>query len=189
MHGVVRRFDPGRGHYIMEITYDETRLWVQWVRVFTPSDLAKIMAVPPEVIFGHLTGMTRHGTIEDTGDRINGAGYGEEPIFSFIPLPPGPTHHPHKTPPERIVGYDDVQSPRGLPIRIRTEDRKRRQAMSTPGARGRMKRQEANYWRQEEARRKRAAVQAAKSEGENEKRFAKAGKRSRRRAADWEDFS
>lgn len=167
----------------MPVTYDETRLWVTWVRIFTQDDLAETMAVEPETLNDFIKGLVRWGTIEDSGDRVNGTERGEEVIWSYIPLPPGPTHHPHGTPPEIIavnqMGGFEIHSPRGMPVRIRSE-RDQRKTMSTPGARGRIKRREQRYWAMQKAVRERAAKQKER-EAQLLASGVKAGPKRRRR--------
>jgi len=136
------------------------------------------MGVPEESIEGFITGLIRNGTIEDTGDTDQMNGSGEQPIYALIPLPPGPRHHPHKLPPERVVGYSEVLSPRGLPIRIRSE-RDMRRILSTSGARSKHVQREKRYQKMIEAQEKKLAAQARRlAEGK------KATKTSKQKAAD-----
>jgi hypothetical protein len=126
----------------MEVTYDETRLWTYWLNTFTISDLSDAMGVEPEVIVGHLVGLVHNGTIEDTGDYVNGSGP-KESILSFVPLPPGPSEHHTETPPERTTdGVYELAPVRGYPIRIWREDRRK---MSTPGQRMHIIRKQDRY--------------------------------------------
>lgn len=120
------------------------------------------MGVPEEALEGFLLGLMFNGTIEDTGDRINGRSDRYEEIYTFVPLPPGPRVHPTRTPPEVVWGYTEILSPRGMPVRIRTE-RDQRRTMSTPGARGRIKRREQRYQAMQEAVEKRKQVQAVRA--------------------------
>lgn len=170
----------------MPLTYDETRLWVSWVRVFTPSDLSDTMGVEPEVIEGFIKGLLQNESIEDTGDRVNGhPNRPVEAIYTYrdFQAPADPRNHPHGRSPEEIavmqMGGWDILSPRGMPVRIRTE-RDQRKAASTPGSRGRIKRREARYHAMLKAVRERAAKQK-----ERERQFiasgAKSGKRKRRK--------
>lgn len=124
------------------VTYDETRLWTYWLDRFTISDLADAMGVEPEAIVGHVVGLIHNGTIEDTGDYINGSGPAEN-ILAFIPLPPGPREH-ETQPPEwqATPGVGELAPRRGYPIRIWREDRKK---MSTPGQRGYIMRRQQRY--------------------------------------------
>jgi hypothetical protein len=147
------------------VTYQETRFWAVTLRVFTVSDLADIMAVPEEALDSFVFGLLFNGTIEDTGDRINGRGSGIEEVYAWIPLPAGPKEHETGPTPESIavmeMGGFEVLSPRGGPVRIRTE-RQMRRSLSTPGARQTHKLRELAYQRQEEARQKRAEEQRLK---------------------------
>lgn len=172
----------------MPLTYDETRLWVSWVRIFTPSDLADTMGVQPEVIDGFIKGLLHNHSIEDTGDRVNGTAIGEEPIYAYLDFmaPADPPYHPHGRSPEEIavmqMGGYEILSPRGMPIRIRTE-RDNRKTMSTPGARGRIKRREARYHQMQKAVRERAAKQQ-----ERERQLIASGAKSGKRKLKRKDF-
>jgi hypothetical protein len=148
------------------VTYSETRFWAVTLRVFTVSDLADIMAVPEEALDSFVFGLLFNGTIEDTGDRINGRGSGIEEVYAWVPLPAGPNEHETGPTPESIavmeMGGFEILSPRGGPVRIRTE-RQMRRSLSTPGARQTHKLRELAYERQEAARAKRAAEQKIRS--------------------------
>lgn len=148
------------------VTYAEARAWATWLRVFTQSDLASVMAVPEEALEGFIFGLLYNGTIEDTGDRIDGRGGPPEEIYAFVPLPPGPREHETGVPAEVMavmeLGGFEILSPRGGPVRIRTE-RMMRRSLSTPGARQTHKLRELAYERQEAARRRRAEEQRNKA--------------------------
>lgn len=149
----------------MAVDYAETRFWAVTLRIFTIADLASVMAVPEEALEPFVFGLLYNGTIEDTGDRINGNGPVQE-IYSWVPLPPGPREHETGIPAEVMavmeMGGFELLSPRGGPVRIRTE-RDQRRSLSTPGARQTHKLRELAYQRQEEARQKRAAEQSLKA--------------------------
>lgn len=137
------------------LSYDETRLWTYWLRVFTPSDLAETMAVPVEAIEGFIVGLQRNGTIEDTGDMVNGSGPPEK-VYSFIPLPPGPTEH-FTRPPEwqNTPGVGELApANRGMPVRIRSE-RQMRKILSTSGAAAKHRQREKRYHKMQEDQAKR----------------------------------
>lgn len=131
------------------VTYDEVRAWAVWLRIFTASDLAEAMAVNVAVAERGIKALLWHGICYDTDDSFRG-----ERIIAYVPLPPGPTEHETGTPPEIIVGYTDILTPRGITIRIRTE-RDMRKSLSTPGARQHHKNRERAYQRQEQAREQR----------------------------------
>lgn len=129
-------------------------MWARILQVFTPGDLADAMAVDLEVARRGVRALIWHGIVEDTGDRFY-THYGEEPIIGYVPLPPGPKEHPTGIPPERLEGYTEVLSPRGMRVRIRTE-RMTRRALSTPGSRQVHRNRERAWERQQQANRERA---------------------------------
>lgn len=154
------------------VSYAEARVWIVWLQLFTVSDLADSMYCDHTVAESMVKAAVWNQIIEDTGDRMDGP-YGEETIWSYIPLPPGPNEHPHKTPPEKLVGYDEVLCPRGLPVRIRT-DRDTRRLLSTPGSRHIMKMRDARYKEMMEKREvqrdtKRRKYQQAMQSGDEKK--------------------
>lgn len=144
----------------MPVTYDETRLWTYWYRLFTPSDLADTMGVPSEAIEGFLIGLQRNGTIEDTGDYLVN-GHGPEPILAFVPLPPGPSQHFTKTPEWQVYPCGaDAPPNRGMPVRIRSE-RMMRRILSTSGAAAKHRQREKRYKKmQDDQAKKKAEVRA-----------------------------
>lgn len=123
--------------------YAEARVWIVWLQVFTVGDLADSMYVDHSVAGHFVTAAEWHGIIENTGELQQGPN-GEEVIWSYVPLPPGPTDHPTKTPPEKLVGYNEVLCARGMPVRVRS-DRDSRRLLSTPGSRHIMKMREKRY--------------------------------------------
>lgn len=138
------------------LTYDETRLWTYWLRIFTPSDLADTMGVPVEAVEGYIRGLRFNGTIEDTGDIVNGSGPAEK-IYSFIPLPPGPTEHPTKQPEWQVYPCGaDAPPNRGMPVRIRSE-RDMRRILSTSGAAAKHRQREKRYQKMVEDQKKKKA--------------------------------
>lgn len=147
------------------VTYAEARAWATWLRIFTITDLASVMAVPEEALEGFIFGLLYNGTIEDTGDRLNGGPGPPEEVYAWVPLPPGPKRHETGILPEVLAvletGGPEILSPRGGPVRIRTE-RMMRRSLSTPGARQTHKLRELAYERQEAARRKRSEADKAK---------------------------
>lgn len=172
------------------VTYAEVRAWIVWLKVFTISELADVMAVHYDVAaqFTHAAMWNR--IIDDTGDRINGSDVGEEVIWQYVPLPPGPREHFTRTPPEQILGYTDIISPRGI-TQMLLSDRERRQSMSQPGVRLRIKNKERARRRQEQAilqRQEKDRQRQIKREKEGGKRFVrKAGKHKGERITEWED--
>jgi hypothetical protein len=130
-----------------EVTYNEVRKWIVWLDVFTPEDLCDAMRCDLSLGPKFVQAALWHGIIEDTGEElVNGHGYPER-VYAYIHPPPGPTHHFTQVPPERLVGYTDVLSPRGLPIRL-MDHGKKGTIMQTPGGRRRMKAKESAWERQ-----------------------------------------
>lgn len=157
------------------ITYDEARHWSYWLRIFTKSDLANAMGVHPDAVDGFIIGLQRNGTVEDTGDRVNGTGP-EEAILALVPLPPGPTHHFTRDPEWKTAPGVGELAPRhrGEAVRIRS-DREYRRAGSKPGEGHRMRQREKRYKKMMEARE--AAKLAAQAKMRAEPGFRpKAGK-------------
>lgn len=136
------------------VTYAEIRTWARWLGSFTPSDLADAMGVDASVGERGVKALLWHGICQDSGVQVYDRS-GEEPLIEYVPLPPGPREHATEVPPERLVGYTEVLSPRGMPVRIRTE-RMMRQTLSTAGARQFHKNRQRAYERQQEANRARA---------------------------------
>lgn len=149
--------------------YSEARTWFQWMNVFVPSDIADAMGIDVDVAKRLCDAGVWQRIVINTEDFD-----GREYIYEYVPLPSGPRNHPVHIQPERLVGYGEVLSPRGMPIRIRTE-RDMRRTMSTPGARGHINRREQRYRAMQEAVEKRRAVQMAKAK-EDPKWKKKAGK-------------
>lgn len=155
----------------MKATYSEARTWFQWLDVFVPSDIADSMGISLAVAKRFVVAGEWHGIIQNTGDDD-----GREDIFEYVPLPPGPTHHPTGLPPERLVGYGEILCPRGMPVRIRTE-RDMRRTMSTPGARGHINRREARYRAMQEVVEKRRLKQLERAK--DDPNWKKKSKKSR----------
>lgn len=145
------------------VTYHEVRSWAVWLQVFTASDLADALGADLSIGERGVRALLYHGICTDTGDVIDGPD-GSEAIVAYVPLPPGPNEH-ETAPPEwaRWPAYSEVMSPRGLPVRIRTQ-RDLRGGMSTPGSRQKLRNRERAYQRQEEARERRAEEQQRRME-------------------------
>lgn len=150
--------------------YSEARTWFQWSDIFFPSDIADYMGIDVSVAERLCDAAVWQRIIVKTDDFD-----GREYLYEYLPLPPGPRNHPSGTPPERVVGYIEILSPRGQPVRIRTE-RDMRRSMSTPGARGKINRREARYRAMQEAVEKRKLKQQQRAE--DEPRWRKAKKNS-----------
>lgn len=148
----------------------------RWLDTFTPSDLASAVRVPVELAEQFILALLFHGLLEDTGDDLDGPN-GPERVYAMDPLPPGPRFHPRQIPVEILAvleaGGFEILSPRGQPIRIRTE-RQMRKSLSTPGARQKHKNRERAYERQKQAEQARAAEQASK--GPKEPKWKRKGK-------------
>lgn len=160
---------------MMSASYAEARSWIDWIRVFTVSDLADTMVVDWNVAEQFTKAASWHGIIFDTGDVDRG-----EIIWEYVPLPPGPTHHPHGP-----IEWKDTPGigelaprTRGMPIRIRSE-RDMRRILSTSGAAAVHRRRQKAYERQLEAVAKRKEAQAKKAkEGVEDKKWRKHKKNS-----------
>lgn len=141
------------------ISYAETRAWAVWLQIFTSRDLADSMGVDEEVIESYLIGLEFNGTIEDTGDRINGRGP-PEVIYRHVPLPPGPKVHEIGPLPEVLavmqMGGWEILSPRGLPVRLIDNTKRRDMMQGTGGARLRVKMRDTMYQKMQQAKLDRA---------------------------------
>lgn len=143
--------------------YQEARMWFVYLRVFTATDLADDMGIHPDLAVRFIAAGVWHGIIMDSGDRINGRGP-SEPIYEYVPLPPGPREHPTRPPEWKSTpGCYELAQATGMPVRIRS-DRDTRRLLSTPGSRHRMKLREQAYLRQEQA--KMDAAEAARKKAE-----------------------
>lgn len=99
------------------VTYAEIRQTAVYLRLFTARDLAAVMRVDLEVGKRGVKALRWHGIIEPTGDFApTQNGDGPEAIWRYKPLPPGPRIHHTKVPPERVVGYTEILSPRGVTV-------------------------------------------------------------------------
>jgi hypothetical protein len=148
------------------VSYAEVRAWGVWLNVFTPSDLANAMGVDFSVGVKGCRAMEWHGIIENTGDEVPGP-EGMEPIYSYVPLPPGPKEHLTLLPPEkdwRIGCYTEILSPRGMPVRIRTGREYRRQLAGSQSGRRKLLESDARFKAIEEANAKRAEEQRVKAQ-------------------------
>lgn len=150
---------------MMEVTYAEVRQWIVWLQTFTVSDVADAMGVEYEVADQFVFAAEIHGIIENTGDTVNGREWGDEVIFSHVPLPPGP-NNAFTYPPEWKVTpgvYDLAPRNRGMPIRIRTDKDARRHG-SLPGQGHKYRQAEKRYQREVKAREERAEKQRVKQQ-------------------------
>src|SRR5688500_10751486 len=118
----------------MGVTYEEVRMWCRWLQVFTVSDMANALGSSYEVADGFIFAAEIHGIITDTGDYVNGREWGDEAIYEYVPLPPGPKEAFTYPPEWRITPgvYDLAPRNRGMPIRIRSDKDARRHG-SLPG--------------------------------------------------------
>jgi hypothetical protein len=116
------------------------------------------MAVDESVAERGITALLYQGIVRESRN-FQLSLWGDIPVYEYVPLPPGPTEHETGTPPWMLWPCgSEVLSPRGLPIRIRTQ-RDQRGGMSTPGSRQKLKNRERAYQRQKEARESRAEEQ------------------------------
>jgi hypothetical protein len=149
--------------------YAEFRQWVRWLRAFTPSEIAEVMAIHPQLAERFIKAGLWHEMIEDTGIRLNGAGP-EEAMYRWIKLPSGPREHfrtwaPEWKPEVTPGCYSLAPRNRGMPVRIRS-DKDRRRAGSKPGEGHRMRMNELAYQRHQEAIQKRKDAQKSKAHKE-----------------------
>lgn len=148
----------------MPVTYEEVRIWCRWLQVFTVSDMADALGSSYEVADQFVFAAEIHGIIEDTGDIVNGREWGDEAIFSYVPLPPGPRHAFTRTPEWRNTpGVYDLAPRRGLPVRIRT-DRDARRHGSLPGQGHQYRLREKRFQKMEVAKQERAEAQRVKQQ-------------------------
>lgn len=153
-------------------TYAEARSWFVLLDEFTVSDLADSMAVDWFVAERFVTAAIWHGIVQDTGDSVNGSGPPES-TFRYVHLVNyrGPRYQPPKDspPPEwknTYIGcYTEILSPRGMPVRIRTDKDARRMG-STPGQGHQWRLREKRFQEAEAARRARAEAQKSKAQKE-----------------------
>lgn len=145
------------------VTYNEIRWWAVWLDKFTAADLADAMGVNVEVGERGVRALLWHGICEHTGVEFD-TPYGQMPVVSYKPLPPGPTHHPTRPPEWKTTpGCGSLAMATGMPVRL-VDNTKRREAMQgTGGGRLRVKNRDRAYERMQEAIRKRAEKQRAKA--------------------------
>ena len=133
-------------------TYAEARMWIRWLNIFTPSDLADAMAVHQEVASRFVKAALWHGIIEDSGDSINGSGPREQ-IYHYKPLPPGPKVHATMTPEWLATPGCYAEAPaRGLPVRLVDNTQRRNLMQGTGGARLRVKNRDRAWERMQQAK-------------------------------------
>lgn len=131
-----------------ELTYDDVRDAARWLNVFTASDLADALHVPPPAAVPFIRALLFHGIAFETGETLDGP-LGDEALLEMVIHPPGPRSRPRRTPPEVLEGYD-LAPRRGLPVRL-VDHGKRGTTMSNPGERKKLKDRERAYRQQVEA--------------------------------------
>lgn len=89
---------------------------------------------------------------------------GPKPVWTFIPppVPPDPTEHPTKPPPERVEGYKAVPK-RGEAVRVSAAAKSTRRSRSTPGTRHQIIMRDRRYEEAERVRSERAEQARAKA--------------------------
>lgn len=145
----------GNGHADSRVTYAEVRRAARWLGVFTPELLAETLRVHHAVAERFIMALRWQGMAQDTGSLVQGEGGVPEPVYEVEPLPETRYNRQRSTPPEvvavmQMFGGFELISPRGKPVRIRTE-RSMRKSMSTPGARQVHKNRERAFRRQQQA--------------------------------------
>lgn len=149
----------------IELTYDEIREWAGILRCFTAADLAHALGVDHDTGVRAVNALCAQGICRNTGDVLDGA-HGYEYVIAYIPPPAGPSRRERSGPdPDQAavnqMGRINVQ--RGDPVRIRT-GRMIGRALSTPGARQKVKNREREYQKQQEAKTTRAEAQKSKAQ-------------------------
>jgi hypothetical protein len=148
----------------MPVMYEEVRVWCRWLQLFTVSDMANALGSSYDVADQFVFAAEIHGIIENTGDTVNGREWGDEVIFSYVPLPAGPTRAFTHTPEWRTTpGVYDLAPRRGMPIRIRSDKDARRHG-SLPGQGHQYRLREKRFAKMEEAKRERAERQQIKQQ-------------------------
>jgi hypothetical protein len=137
------------------VTYSEVRDWATWLQIFTVSDLADAMAVDDAVADRAVRALLWHGICEVNG-LVDSRG---ERIVSYVPLPPGPREH-YTEAPEWATCEQEILSPRGMPVRIRSDRDTRRKLAGDMSARHRLLLQEKRYQAMLDARKKRSEAAA-----------------------------
>lgn len=103
---------PRRGE---QPTYAEAVAWARWLEVFTALELSESMAIAPQLALRFVKALVWNGSVRPVDALMNG--HGELDIVEYIPLPPGPSEHPHETPPELATPGVYSETPRrGLPV-------------------------------------------------------------------------
>lgn len=146
------------------LTYGEVRDWAQILERFTATDIAREMGVDIETGRKSVTALCMHGICKYTGDKVDGP-HGYEDLVEYIDLPDGPTSYVPSAPDpvQAAIAGARIFVERGQQVRIRTE-RKNRRGMSTPGQRQKMKNQQRNWEKQQDAKAKRAEIQKSKAQ-------------------------
>lgn len=139
--------------------YSEIRDWSVWLQCFTVSDLADAMGVDHEVAQRGIDALLWHGICWADG-FVDSRG---ERIIMYVPLPAGPREHPHEAPEWRTCDMQ-ILSPRGMPVRIRSDRDTRQKMAGDMSARRRLKEQERAYQRQQAAMEDRATKNRQRAE-------------------------
>jgi len=135
----------------------------RWLNAFTATELADALHVHPDVGAKFVKALLWQGICEDTGIVLETAS-GPEPLIEIIPLPKT-IYKRNKYPPVWLIavmetGGFKLYNRRGEPVR-QVDSAKKRQQMSQPGVRHRVRMRELAYQRMQEARKK-AAEKAEK---------------------------
>lgn len=128
-----------------DVNFAEARDWIVLLHTFTVSELADCMLIDHAVAQRYVFAAEFWGIIENTKDYVNGTEAGYEALYSYVPLPPGPRFHPHRSPEWLSTpGCYSLAPRRGMPVRLRNE-RELRRTLSTPGARAKEKQRDNRY--------------------------------------------
>lgn len=142
-------------------TYTRARIVARKLQVFTPAELGAELGVSVEDAEKFIGALLWQGLLlPDVEFEDDGFG-GEVPVYTMEPIPKT-IYKRSKYPPIWLVavlemGGFELFDLRGVAVRIRSE-RDKRKSLSTPGARQHHKNADREYWRQEDARRKRSEL-------------------------------
>lgn len=164
--------------------YEEARDWIVMLQAFTATDLARSMAIHRDLAQRFILRAQWHGIAEDTGQSMNGTGPAE-PLYAWVPLPPGPRRHPHGETPEayvyRTMGGDPLRVPRGRPVRLVDHQDRRQKMQVAGGAARKMRDRDRAYDRMMQAVERRREKNRQKALDKIEERARRKRDRQRRR--------
>jgi hypothetical protein len=137
-------------------SYSEVRDWAYWLQHFTARDLADAMGVDQTIGERGVLALLHQGICTNGGYTRSG-----ESVISYVPLPPGPSEHPTEAPEWRTCDTE-ILSPRGMPVRIRSDRDTRRKLAGNMSARRHLIMQERRYFAMVDAQQARAVKNKGK---------------------------